>query len=77
MGRAPAPWVHVREIDGSGFAAAMAEIDRGEWEAIKLAEEIHANLLLMDDRAGAENARTQGFIVTGTLGVLVDAAASA
>jgi predicted nucleic acid-binding protein len=41
-----------------------------------LAKEIHANLLLIDDRVGAQTARAQGYTVTGTLGVLVDAAAS-
>ena len=52
------------------------DIDRGEWEAIELAKEIHANLLLIDDRAGVQTARELGFTVTGTLGVLVEAAAS-
>jgi predicted nucleic acid-binding protein len=67
-------WVHVQEVDGSGFDAEAAEIDLGEWEAIELAKEIHANLLLIDDRLGAQTARAQGYTVTGTLGVLVDAA---
>jgi len=73
--RLPA-WVHVREINASGFEAESAEIDRGEWEAIELAREIHANLLLIDDRVGVQAAREQGFSVTGTLGVLVEASAS-
>jgi predicted nucleic acid-binding protein len=33
-------------------------------------------LLLIDERAGVQVARTQGFTVTGTLGVLVEAARS-
>jgi predicted nucleic acid-binding protein len=69
-------WVHVREIGNSGFDPGSADVDRGEWEAIELAKEIHANLLLIDDRAGVQTAREQGFTVTGTLGVLVEAAAS-
>lgn len=69
-------WVHVRDINASGFEAESAEIDRGEWEAIELAKEIHADLLLIDDRVGVKTDRAQGFTVTGTLGVLVDAAAS-
>ncbi len=73
--RLPA-WVHVREVGSSGFDHESGEIDRGEWEAIELAREIHANLLLIDDRAGVQAAREQGFTVTGTLGVLVEAAAS-
>ena len=42
----------------------------------RIAREIHADLLLIDDRAGVEAARGQGFRVTGTLGVLVEAAAA-
>jgi predicted nucleic acid-binding protein len=51
-------------------------MDRGEWEAIALAREIDARLLLIDDRAGVVAARGQGFTVTVTLGVLVEAAAA-
>ena len=69
-------WVHVCEIGSSAFDRESAQIDQGEWEAIELAKEIHANLLLIDDRAGVKVAREQGFAVTGTLGVLVEAAAS-
>lgn len=68
-------WVQVREVNSAGFDE-FCGIDRGEWEAIELAKEIHANLLLIDDRAGVQTAREQGFTVTGTLGVLVEAAAS-
>ena len=45
-----------------------------EWEAFELAREIHANLLLIDERTGVRIARERGFTVTGTLGVLVEAA---
>lgn len=69
-------WVNVREIENADFHPGLTDIDRGEWEAIELAKEIHANLLLIDDRAGVYTAREQGFTVTGTLGVLVEAAAS-
>lgn len=51
-------------------------MDRGEWEAIELAKALNANLLLIDERTGARIARTHGFAVTGTLGVLVEAARS-
>jgi predicted nucleic acid-binding protein len=69
-------WVEVREISTPGFDPDSAEMDRGEWEAIELARQIHAHLLLIDDRAGVQAARAQGFTVTGTLGVLVEAAAA-
>jgi predicted nucleic acid-binding protein len=67
------PWIEVREIkDPAGEDSGG--LDRGEWEAIQLAREIHADLLLIDERAGASFARELGFAVTGTLGVLVEAA---
>jgi predicted nucleic acid-binding protein len=42
----------------------------GEREAISLAQEIRANLLLMDDLDGREEAEHHGFAVMGTLRVL-------
>ena len=69
-------WVEVRRVDAPAQAHELAGLDRGEWGAIELAKEIRANLLLMDERTGVRIAREQGFTVTGTLGVLVEAARS-
>lgn len=69
-------WAEIREVVHSAFEYEASGLDRGEWEAIALAQEIHANLLLIDERAGTRVAREQGFTVTGTLGVLVEAARS-
>lgn len=55
-------------------AAELVRLDPGERAAIALARELGAGLLLIDDRAGVAAARRQGFRVTGTLGVLADAA---
>ena len=41
-------------------------LDPGEAEAIALAQEIHADAILVDDRDGARFAREQGLFVTGT-----------
>ncbi len=49
---------------------SLAELDSGERAAIVLAESIRADLLLIDDRAGAVIAQRRGLAVTGTLGVL-------
>ena len=74
-GRLPS-WVEVRELANPVFEREASGLDHGEWAAIQLAQEIHANLLLIDERAGARVARGNGFAVTGTLGVLVEAARS-
>jgi predicted nucleic acid-binding protein len=50
--------------------SSLQALDLGERAAIVLAESIRADLLLIDDRAGAILAQQRGFAVTGTLGVL-------
>jgi predicted nucleic acid-binding protein len=50
-------------------------LDAGEREAIALASELRAELLLIDERDGASAARQRGLLVTGTLAVLDLAAA--
>jgi predicted nucleic acid-binding protein len=50
--------------------SSLHALDAGERAAIVLAESLRADLLLMDDRAGATLAQRRGFAVTGTLGVL-------
>lgn len=50
-------------------------LDPGEREAIALATELQASLLLMDERDGADAARARNLRVIGTLGVLDIAAA--
>ena len=53
--------------------AELADLDLGEREAIQLAEEQHADLLLIDERKGRQRARQRGLKTTGTLGVLLSA----
>lgn len=63
-------WLDVCEIRGPRSAA----LDPGEAEAIQLAQEEHADLVLIDERRGVALAQQQGLEVTGTLGVLLQAA---
>jgi uncharacterized protein len=48
-------------------------VDRGELEAISLAQEIHAAAVLMDDLAGRRAAAQCGLAVVGTLGLIEQA----
>lgn len=47
-----------------------ATLDQGEAEAIQLAEEQQADLLLLDERTGREIAGSRNLALTGALGVL-------
>ena len=49
-------------------------LDSGEHDAILLVLRLKADLVLMDDREGVDEARRLGLAVTGTLGVLDRAA---
>jgi predicted nucleic acid-binding protein len=55
--------------------SSLFHLDTGERDAIALATELQASLLLMDERDGADAARARNLRVIGTLGVL-DAAAA-
>jgi hypothetical protein len=46
-------------------------VDRGEAEAIALAEELHADHLLIDERKDRRLAQQQGLPVVGLLGVVL------
>jgi predicted nucleic acid-binding protein len=67
-------WLEVvllREPAGS----SLSHLDAGEQDAIALAAEQHASLLLMDERDGVIAARDRSLKVIGTLAVLDIAAA--
>jgi predicted nucleic acid-binding protein len=66
----PRSWIDVRTVRFRKDASLEA-LDRGEREAIQLAEEQHANLLLIDERLGRSEAKRRGISTTGTLGILL------
>lgn len=66
-------WVQVLS-PANPLAVTVTNLHRGESHAIALAEELHAGLLLIDDRVGMQVALKRGLTITGTLGVLVEAA---
>jgi uncharacterized protein len=61
--------------DQALVATLQQELDAGESEAIALAAELHADLLLIDERHGRHLATLRGIPTTGVLGVLVRAKA--
>lgn len=71
---APPSWLAVHP-DPAEPAEVLRRLDPGERAAIALAQVLGAGLLLVDDRAGVAAAHERGFRVTGTLGMLADAAA--
>ena len=54
---------------------SLSFLDEGERETIALAASLHTDtLLLIDDRSAVKAARCKGLAVTGTIGVLEEAA---
>jgi predicted nucleic acid-binding protein len=67
----PPPWLLIR---APSHAERQIRLGPGEADAISLAVELHADLLLMDDRRGRREAEARGLSVAGTLNVLEAAA---
>ena len=73
--RQPPAWLTVKEApESTGIEAGLADLDAGECEAILLAEETEASLIILDERAGRVVAKKRGLALTGTIGVLGAAA---
>ena len=68
-------WVEVRAPDADlRDDSRWRFLDLGERAALALAVILHPSVLLIDERAGTQIALEQGLSVTGTLGVLDEAA---
>jgi predicted nucleic acid-binding protein len=63
-------WLRVVPPTAGPAPASPVDLDRGEHDAIVLALQLKADLVLMDEREGVEEARRLGLIVTGTVGIL-------
>ena len=68
-----APWMQQKILSDPGRADLLADLDRGEAEAIVLAQELHADILILDERLARRYAQHLGLTITGTLGVLLKA----
>ena len=60
-------WITVRS---PVYVDPQLRLGRGEAEAISLAMEVQADLLLVDDRRARREAESRGLAVAGTVGVL-------
>jgi predicted nucleic acid-binding protein len=67
-------WIRRRDVvDQSAVAALRRDLGAGEAEAIVLARELPADLLIMDEHLGRCAARDFGVRTVGLVGVLVEA----
>jgi len=66
------PYFQVNAIQGTQYIGFLLhDLDRGEAEAIVLAQELQADSLIIDERMGYKIAKRQGIHVIGTLTVLL------
>jgi uncharacterized protein len=69
-----AEWIEAVDVHNQTAVNLLREqLDAGESQAIVLAIELHATLLLIDEARGRRIAQAQGLNVTGTVGTLVAA----
>ena len=67
-----ANWIKVQKVNDKGMVRLLrAELDEGEAEAIALAHEMNANLVLLDERDARRVAMRMDLKVLGTVGILL------
>jgi predicted nucleic acid-binding protein len=72
--RALGDWVEVASVKSTAMARSLAtKLGQGESEAIALAVELSADMILLDDSKARATANFMGLRVSGTVGVLIQA----
>jgi predicted nucleic acid-binding protein len=71
-----ATWIRIVQVAQDSYLMALqTDLDDGEAEALALAADVKADVVLLDERRGREVALWMGFRVIGAAGVLVQAKA--
>lgn len=68
-----ASWIQKKEIKNRALRKHYFDLDDGEAEVLVLAEELEADLVIIDEYLGRKYAEILGLKLTGTLGILVKA----
>jgi predicted nucleic acid-binding protein len=63
-------WIEICKVNIANDDNSLIHLDVGETEAIILAKQKKADLLLMDEKKGRLTAKEQGLVVMGVLGIL-------
>jgi hypothetical protein len=66
-------WINIIGIQDKQAIKYFLDLDAGEAEAIVLATEIGADLIILDEKLGRFHAKHAGLKGTGTIGVLIKA----
>jgi len=69
----PPNWLQVQLIEAPQ-SSELEKLDPGEREAILLAEQLSADLVILDDKVARRTAVERGLRIVGLLGILKDAA---
>jgi hypothetical protein len=66
-------WIKIVEIQDKQAVKYFLDLDAGEAEAIVLATELNADLIVLDEKLGRFHAKHAKLKVTGTIGILIKA----
>ena len=67
-----ADWINVHDLKNQDISRILKmELDEGESEAIALADELKADVILLDEKDARRIAKQLGLRVLGTVGILI------